>query len=118
MSSNVTYTSDKINNIWKVTLEGEIDIYNSDEVKAKLISMIDEKEQNVSVDCRKLTYIDSTGLSALVALLKKVKAYSGDVTLKGLMPNVYKVIKITNLDKVFIIDNTDDEKDTEGDADE
>ena len=40
----------------------------------------------------------------LVALLKKVKAFSGKVSLKNLMPNVNKVIKITNLDKLFIIE--------------
>ncbi len=109
MTENISYKNNIESKRWEVSLTGEIDIFNSDEVKTALLEMVSEKEQNVYIDCKNLSYIDSTGLSALVAVLKKVKAYSGDVTLKNLLPNVFKVIKITNLDKLFII---------EGDANE
>lgn len=109
MCENIKYAYNEKNNIWEVSLSGEIDVFNSEEVKNELLKMTDEKEKNISIDCKDLSYIDSTGLSVLVALLKRAKAYSGDVSLKNLLPNVYKVIKITNLDKLFII---------EGDANE
>ncbi len=109
MTENVSYTDNKDKKMWEASLSGEIDIFNSEDVKTELLNMIAQEEQNVCIDCKELVYIDSTGLSALVAMLKKVKSYSGDVTLKNLRPNVFKAIKITNLDKLFII---------EGDADE
>lgn len=104
MTENISYKDNIEAKKWEVELTGEIDIFNSEDVKAALLEMLSEKEQDVHIDCSALSYIDSTGLSALVAILKKVKAYSGKVTLKNLLPNVFKVIKITNLDKLFIIE--------------
>ncbi len=109
MSENIKYNDNSENKIWEVSLTGEIDIFNSEAVKEELLEMTDKKEQNIIIDCKDLSYIDSTGLSVLVALLKKVKAYSGNVSLRNLMPNVNKVIKITNLDKLFIIEGDVDE---------
>ncbi|MCD7778576.1 MAG: STAS domain-containing protein [Clostridiales bacterium] len=109
MIENISYKDNTEAKKWEVKLTGEIDIFNSDDVKSALLEMLSEKEQNVYIDCKELSYIDSTGLSALVAILKKVKAYSGEVVLKNLLPNVFKVIKITNLDKLFIIEGDDNE---------
>lgn len=109
MTENLKYKDNEEIKAWEVSLEGEIDIFNSEEVKSALLAIIEEKAQNVIIDCKDLSYIDSTGLSALVAMLKSVKEYSGEVTLKNLLPNVYKVIKITNLDKLFIIEGDGNE---------
>lgn len=109
MTENMQYKNNEETKTWEVSLEGEIDIFNSDDIKSALLTLLSEKEQNVVIDCKNLSYIDSTGLSALVAMLKKVKSYSGIITLKNLLPNVYKVIKITNLDKLFIIEGDGNE---------
>lgn len=109
MCNNVKYNNNSENKIWEVSLSGEIDIFNSEAVRDELLNMAEKEEQDFIIDCKDLSYIDSTGLSVLVALLKKVKAYSGNVSLKNLLPNVYKVIKITNLDKLFIIEGDGDE---------
>ncbi|MCD8090302.1 MAG: STAS domain-containing protein, partial [Clostridiales bacterium] len=109
MTENISYKDNIETKRWDVSLTGEIDIFNSEEVKTVLLQMISEKEQDVFIDCKNLSYIDSTGLSALVAILKKVKAFSGNVVLKNLLPNVFKVIKITNLDKLFIIEGDENE---------
>ena len=39
------------NNIWNITLKGEIDIYNVPEFKEILLSIPDEKEGNINIDC-------------------------------------------------------------------
>lgn len=109
MTENITYKNNAEKNIWEVALAGEIDIFNSEDIKTKLSDLISEKEQNLVIDCDDLAYIDSTGLSALVAVLKKVKGYSGEIALKNLRPNVFKVIRITNLDKLFVIEGDKDE---------
>jgi len=47
--------------------------------------------------------MDSTSIGALVSVLKNVKTYGGKVVLKKLRPNLLKLFRITNLDKVFEI---------------
>ncbi|MBR1443832.1 MAG: STAS domain-containing protein [Firmicutes bacterium] len=92
------------NNCWDVDVTGEIDIFNSAEFKTTLLKLLDEKPLDLSIDCKKLTYIDSTGLGALVAVLKKTKEFEKNVILKNVKPNSAKLFKITSLDKVFKIE--------------
>ena len=89
---------------WAVSVKGEIDIYNSTSVKDILSNLIQERPCDVVLDCTELEYIDSTGLGALVAIVKKVKSYQGNVHISNLKPSVAKVFHITNLDKVFLLD--------------
>lgn len=91
-------------NIWEIEVQGEIDIYNSSNLKDYLSNLIQQHPCDIHLDCANLEYIDSTGLGALVSIIKKVKQYHGNIHLKDVKSNVAKVFKITNLDKVFIIE--------------
>ena len=88
---------------WQVELSGEIDIYNSVEMKDMLNQLIEENVADIHVDCSKLGYIDSTGLGALVGVLKRAKSHNKSIYLTNVKPNILKLFQITNLDKVFII---------------
>lgn len=94
---------------WDIVIEGEVDIYNSLELKKNLSELIQNNPANIHVSCEKLEYIDSTGLGALVSILKKVKQYNGDIYLSNLKPNVAKIFKITDLNKVFVIEGDTNE---------
>lgn len=89
---------------WDISIEGEVDIYNSNEFKKELSELIQSNPADIYINCEKLEYIDSTGLGALVSVLKKVKQYNGDMHLSNLKANVAKIFKITDLNKVFIIE--------------
>jgi len=95
--------------LWEVFITGEIDIYNSVEFKENLSGLIESTPADIHIYCEKLEYIDSTGLGALVSILKKVKQYTGNIYLSNLKPSVSKLFKITNLDKVFMIEGDTNE---------
>ena len=101
---------DESKQTWNIQLSGEIDIYNSANVKDYLSNLIQSHPYDVHLNCQDLSYIDSTGLGALVSVVKKIKQYNGNLYLKNLRPNVLKVIRITNLDKVFTIEGDDSAK--------
>lgn len=90
--------------VWDIVVQGEIDIYNSSSLKDYLTNLIQEHPVDVYLHCQDLEYIDSTGLGALVSIVKKVKQYEGNIHLLNIKSNVLKVFKITNLDKVFMIE--------------
>jgi len=90
---------------WQVTLSGEIDIFNSADMKKQLSELMEEHEADIHVDCKSLEYIDSTGLGALVGVLKNIKTFNKEMYLHEIKPNILKLFRITNLDKVFIIKN-------------
>ncbi|HAN09294.1 MAG TPA: anti-sigma factor antagonist [Clostridiales bacterium] len=104
MNFNFNYNFDNNSKIWDVHISGEIDIYNSNELREHLISLVEKSKNNIHMNFRNLEYIDSTGLGALVSVQKKVKEYNGCITLKNLNPNVYKLFKMTSLDKIFVIE--------------
>ncbi|MDR2938693.1 MAG: STAS domain-containing protein [Clostridiales bacterium] len=104
MEFSIESNYDVSKNGWEVIMAGEIDIFNSEQLKSSLLKLINEKGKNLYLDCAKLTFIDSTALGALVGVLKNVKQGGGDIYINSLKPNLTKLFKITNLDKVFIIE--------------
>lgn len=110
MDLSITNSFDQQKNVWDVTVIGEIDIFNSPEFKSKLISLLEEKQTSISINCEELSYIDSTGLGALIAVLKKTKEFGGDIYLHNVKPTLFKLLRITNLDKVLKIEGEKDEQ--------
>lgn len=104
MDFRIESVYDEAKNRWCASLFGEVDVFNSVDMKKKLVELINEKNIDLYVNCRSLEYIDSTALGALVAVLKSVKSYGGEMHLLNVKPNLCKLFQITNLDKVFILE--------------
>ena len=109
MDFSMTSNFDEKHNCWLITIAGEVDIFNSAEMKKNLIELIDEKPEDIKIECKDLTYIDSTGLGAFIAVLKKSKEFEKSIYFQNLKPSLSKLFKITNLDKVFIIEGDSNE---------
>ncbi|MDR1688250.1 MAG: STAS domain-containing protein [Clostridiales bacterium] len=103
MDHSITSLYDEEGKVWNVELSGEFDIFNSSELKNSLSELVAEKNADLNLDCAKVKFVDSTALGSLVAVLKNVKAYGGKIVLSGLRPNILRLFKITNLDRVFEI---------------
>ena len=82
-------------------LEGEIDLHVSPNVAASLQAMIEKKPKKLVVDLSRVTYIDSSGLAALIEGMQNVEEYGGKFALAGLQENVRTVFEIARLDQVF-----------------
>ena len=93
---------------WEVQLYGEVDIYNADNLKSELHTLIEEKKADIVLDCTSLKYIDSTGLGVLVSALKKVKEAEREIRIINLKPNIAKIFTLTGLDKIFAIEVTEE----------
>ena len=109
MDYAIDYSFDEEKNNWTVNLTGEIDIFNSADLKKQLTDLTLEKNADLYINCKNLEFIDSTVLGALVGVLKNVKSYGGEIHLVKIKPNLSRLFKITNLDKAFIMDGDNDE---------
>lgn len=103
MSLEIEIILDETENKWIVLPEGEIDIYTSPKFKQKVLDAFDKDEKDILIDCKKLEYMDSTGLGALIYILKKVKDKDYKIYIDNIKPNIKKLFDITQLDKLFII---------------
>ncbi len=101
MDYELTYSFNERLGVWEVNLTGEIDIFNSDGFKERVLAMIQKKPAGLRIDCGGLKYLDSTGLGAFVSLYKGVKDHNGGFALCNVGSNLMRLLKITNLDELF-----------------
>src|SRR5688572_11318340 len=73
------------------------------DVRAGLLALIDAGARKVVLDLRRVEFIDSSGLGALVSTLKRIKQLTsaGDVRLAHVTPPVLAVLEIIRLHRVF-----------------
>lgn len=87
-----------------LVLSGEIDIATSGRVREALIAISSSGENKVVVDMTNVTFMDSTGLAALVGPLKRFRTLNGEIVLRSPSRGVQKVLEISGLTRVFTIE--------------
>ena len=107
MDFQLTHNLDGLNERWDVTLSGEVDIFNSTELKTQLTDLLTQQDAHLYLHCKNLEFIDSTALGALVGVMKTVKSNGREMHMVDLKPNIMKLFRITSLDKVFILEEGD-----------
>lgn len=83
-----------------VRATGEIDVATAPQIEARLLALIDEGGP-VSLDLNDVTFIDSSGLRALVTARQKADENSVEFLLAGRSPAVDRLLEVTGLDAVF-----------------
>ena len=104
MSGELNIKEENLGNSIEVYLDGEVDIYTSQRLKDKLYGIIEKNQLDLRINCRDLSYIDSTGLGIFVGALKKAKQNGKNIYISELKENIKKLFMITGLDKLFIIE--------------
>jgi anti-sigma B factor antagonist len=80
-----------------------LDIEVAAEFRAKLLSLIEQGHRQLVIDLHDVSFIDSSGLGALVSALKTLKRGSGpgDVRLARVQTPVVSLLEIIRLNRVF-----------------
>ena len=76
--------------------------------KHQLIDYISEGNRTIVLDLKAVSFIDSSGLGALVSSLKAIGS-GGDLVLCGTGGTVASMFKLTRMDKVFRMFGTTEE---------
>ncbi len=106
------------NGVKILVLRGEVDLSNSERLKDALYDCLEGAPGNLVVDLNGLDFMDTTGLGALVAGLKRARQGGGDLSLVCGRGHLRKIFSLTGLDNVFsIYDNLQRCLDTLGQGD-
>lgn len=68
--------------------------------KQQAVKLIEEGHARLIVDMSAITFIDSSGLGAMVGILKRV-GNRGEIVVCGLSSSLKQMFTITRMDKVF-----------------
>lgn len=84
-------------------LEGDIDLHVSPVVTEAINAVIKKKPEWIVIDLSRVTYIDSSGVAALILAMQDVEAYGGKFFLTGLQETLRLIFETSRLDRTFQI---------------
>jgi len=92
-----------------IQLSGRVDTVSAPLFREQFAEQLDKGEIYFIVDMSAVSFLDSSGLAALVQLLKRSRSNGGDV--KIILPEekrVHRILKLSRFDRVFeIIESTE-----------
>ena len=84
-------------------LTGEVDVYTAPQLRERVIELVDGGTQHVLADLGQVTFLDSTGLGALIGGLKRLRARDGSLTLVIGTDRIRRIFRVTGLDRAFAL---------------
>ena len=82
-------------------LEGRLDLLSARDVRARLTEIVAAGQDRLVVDLAKVPFIDSSGLGALISVLKATRQAGGDLRIACPDDQPLTVLKLTTLDRVL-----------------
>ncbi len=92
-----------------VALTGEFTHQQVPGIHAELVRICEQRPPRLVVDLSGVTHLDSSGVSALVEIYRRLNRYGGEIRLAGMNSMVRGIFEITKLDQIFSIFSTSDE---------
>jgi anti-anti-sigma factor len=83
------------NGVARVAIHGELDLDRADEVAGELTALPAQGATSVVIDATALTFIDSSGLRALLTARDQLHAAGATLHIANLTPSVERVLDMT-----------------------
>ena len=94
-------TTDVRDGVAVLRLDGRLNMVAAPRVKAAIDDAVESGRPRVVVDLSQVSFMDSSGLGALIAGLKRTRQASGDLRIASVAAQVATVLQLTNLDRVL-----------------
>jgi anti-sigma B factor antagonist len=92
-----------------VNVQGRLDAAAAQTFKQKITDAISQGNVRLALHIAHVSFMDSTGLGALVSALKAARKANGDIGIVAPSPQVQKLLKLTAMDRVFRVFPSSDE---------
>jgi anti-sigma B factor antagonist len=99
MALEIDSTDD--NGVTRITVEGEIDLYTSPELRSAIVKAVPAATSKVAVVLAGVRYMDSSGVATLVEGLRDARDHGREFTLISPSEAVMKVLRLAKLDTIF-----------------
>jgi anti-sigma B factor antagonist len=92
-----------------IAVGGELDMGASPDLRGTIDGALESGVSLLVMDLTELTFIDSTGISTLVAAFRRLSESGGSLELVCSDRNVLRVLELTGLDEVLSIHSSRDQ---------
>jgi anti-sigma B factor antagonist len=104
-----TYTTQDGNTVIVLTTSGRLDITTAWQFRLKLQECISKLSRHIVVNLGQVNFIDSSGLTSLVAGMRDADKVKGSFRICDVHPEAKLVFEVTMMDTVFEIFETEEE---------
>jgi anti-sigma B factor antagonist len=84
-----------------LSIGGELDALSVLDLRPVINQIGEDQPSKVLIDLSHLRLIDSSGVGAIVALFKRVKAYEGSLAVVGVQDQPLAILRLLRLDRVL-----------------
>lgn len=96
-------------NIAIVELSGRLDMSNGNKLKEVVKELLQAGKSQIHVNLAAVDFVNSSGLGALVSIMKEIRLHRGRLTMSDLVEYVREIFDITQLSHIFEIYSTERE---------
>lgn len=84
-----------------IQLAGILDSTKATQIRREVADVVEQNAEIVLIDLKDVTFVDSSGLGALVVALKTVRAAGGKLYICSINEQVKMLFELTSMDRVF-----------------
>lgn len=99
----LTITTELVNDSALVTVIGEVDLASADQFRTELDVAL-RGSRGVVLDVGRMSFIDSSGLNALVKVRRDAQSAGHDLVIRNPRPMFRELLQITRLEALFVIE--------------
>lgn len=89
------------NGVTVVAPTGRLDVAGAPALKEVITEVVKNGLPRVVIDMEGVSFVDSTGLGSVIAVLKQLRSSQGELRLAAPNQQVRVVLELTTLDRVF-----------------
>ena len=97
----MTYATSLENDALVLYVRGELDAVTVEEIRDSLDRVATARHRIVVIDLSGLRVIDSSGVGSIISLYKRVRAYGGQVSVRGAKDQPLAIFRLLKLDRVL-----------------
>lgn len=98
----MTFTTEKIEpDVAIIRGDGKLNMVSAPQLRESVRRSISDGNARIVVDLSAITFMDSSGLGALVGCLKSARQAGGDLRIAAPSKQVTMVLQLSNLDRVL-----------------
>ncbi|UCD95208.1 MAG: anti-sigma factor antagonist [Candidatus Zixiibacteriota bacterium] len=92
-----------------IALSGRLDLSNGSKLKEEVKNILTAGKTSIHLNLAHVEFVNSSGLGALVSIMKEIRIHRGRLTLSDLAEYVQEIFDITQLSHIFEIFGTEQE---------
>nr|MBN2276258.1 anti-sigma factor antagonist [candidate division Zixibacteria bacterium] len=92
-----------------ISMSGRLDLSNGGKLKEEIKNLLTSGKISIHLNLGEVEFVNSSGLGALVSMMKEIRIHRGRLTLSNLADYVQEIFDITQLSHIFEIYNSEEE---------